>query len=221
MMTTGSHFARQIALRAGRLRQGLPGVPTLLSMAPAGRGYVPMEVARAGGCREAAALVLLYPWRGAAHVVLTLRQAGLAQHGGQVSFPGGRCEPGETALACALREADEELAVPPARLEILGPLTPLFIAPSGHCLQAILAATPERPSFRAATAEVAAVIEMPLAQLTDKACRARAPWTVAGAKRDVPYFPFDGHRVWGATAMLLAELGALWSDVLALEEADD
>jgi 8-oxo-dGTP pyrophosphatase MutT (NUDIX family) len=210
-----------MALLARRLRQGLPGVPALLTMAPPGRGYVPIAEARAKGCREAAALVLIYPHQGQAHVVLTLRHADLTHHASQVSFPGGRCDPGEAPVDCALREAFEELAVPPAQLALLGPLTPVYIAPSSHCVQAFLATMSERPTFQPAATEVAAVIEVPLAHVVGATHRQRADWVLRGEVRDVPFFLFDDHRVWGATAMLLAELGVLWADVLAMEALHD
>jgi 8-oxo-dGTP pyrophosphatase MutT (NUDIX family) len=218
-MTQGP-FDRDMARLALQLRRGLPGVPALLAMAPAGRGFLTIEAARAAGCREAAALAALYPVEGVAHLALTVRRADLPEHAGQVSLPGGRCRPGEPALACAVREAWEELALPPDRLAVLGPLTPVYIPPSAHCVQPYLASLPERPVFRPDPGEVAELIEVPLDALIDPACRRRETWQLGGEAREVPFFAFGGPPVWGATAMMLAELAALWAPVRAAERAD-
>jgi 8-oxo-dGTP pyrophosphatase MutT (NUDIX family) len=210
-------FDHQLAGLALRLRAGLPGVETMATMAPLGRGQLSLTEARAAGCREAAALALLYPVDGRAHTVLTLRRPDLPHHAGQVSLPGGRCHDGEDALDCAVREAWEELAVPPTELAILGPLTPLFIAPSGHCVQPFLAALPARPVFRPQPGEVAEVIELALDRLADPATQRRETWELAGEAREVPFFAVGDHKVWGATAMVLAELAELWRSVAAAD----
>lgn len=193
---------------------------TLLEMAPEQRGYVPVAEARQRGCREAAALVLLYPLADRAHIALTLRRLDLADHAGQVSLPGGRCEPGEAPADCALREAWEELAVPPEVVRVIGPLTPLYIAPSGHCVQPLLAVALSRPAFQPAEAEVAALLEVPLDHLTNLAYRHRETWQLRGEARQVPFFSIAGHKVWGATAMILNELAVLWSTA-GLDEVRD
>jgi 8-oxo-dGTP pyrophosphatase MutT (NUDIX family) len=207
-------FQRQVAAVAMRLRAGLPGEVAMRAMAPERRNTTPVAEARERGCREAAALALLYPQDGAAHTVLTLRRADLPDHAGQVSLPGGRCQPGEASLDCAIREAFEELAVPPDRLELLGALTPVYIAPSGHCVQPFLASLAERPVFRPAIGEVADVIEVPLTLLADPATRGQELWELGGQPRLVPFFALGPHKVWGATAMVLAELATLWSEAV-------
>lgn len=204
-------FARQLATLALRLRAGLPGPTAQASMSPEQRDVTPIAAARAQGCREAAALALVYPHGEVAHIVLTLRRRDLPDHAGQVSLPGGRCQPGEAAVACAIREAWEELAVPPDEVELLGPLTPLYIAPSGHCVQPFVASMPRRPEFRPALGEVAEVIEVALDDLAGRGLLRRETWELRGTLREVPFFAVGGHKVWGATAMMLAELCALWS----------
>jgi 8-oxo-dGTP pyrophosphatase MutT (NUDIX family) len=147
----------------------LPGRAAMEAMAPAGRGFMPIEEARASGCREACALVLLYPLGRAWHVVLTLRTAHLRDHSGQVSLPGGRLEADEDVVGGALREAWEELGVASDSVEVLGHLTPLHIPPSNFCLWPVLAVTPDRPRFAPQAEEVAEVIEWPVARLLDAA----------------------------------------------------
>jgi 8-oxo-dGTP pyrophosphatase MutT (NUDIX family) len=178
------------------------------------RPYIPIDEARANGCREAGALVLLYPVAGEAHTVLTLRSTSLQDHAGQISLPGGGLEVGEDALGAALREAHEEVGIRVDALDILGALTPLFIPPSGFCLSPVVAATPSRPDFRPDGLEVEEVIEVALADLDD-AHRRVETWDIRGELRRVPYYALGSYKVWGATAMVLSELAALWQEVIS------
>jgi 8-oxo-dGTP pyrophosphatase MutT (NUDIX family) len=168
-------------------------------------------------CRRAGVLVLLYPMGGAdpagveqLHLVLTRRTDALDNHRGQISFPGGSLDGDETVQEAALREAWEELAVDPARLAVLGALSPLYIPPSGFCIYPTVAYAAERPAFIPSAAEVAEVLEPSLAHLLDPTTRAEEIWDVRGAAVRVPFYRVGHHKVWGATAMVLCELLALW-----------
>nr|AAP58585.1 conserved hypothetical protein [uncultured Acidobacteriota bacterium] len=196
------------------LAKPLPGAGAQMRMSPkprAGAGMAPP----AEGWRPAAALLLLYPHDGEWHVLLTVRGAGLRHHTGQVSLPGGRLDAGESVEGAALREAYEEVGVEPASVEVLGRLTPLEIAVSGHILNPVVGLTSERPAFRPHTVEVDCVLEVPLARLLapdvlglEERVQARPPHAVM----QVPYFDIAGHHVWGATAMVLSELLALLAE---------
>jgi 8-oxo-dGTP pyrophosphatase MutT (NUDIX family) len=200
-----------------RLAQPLPGLEAQLRMAPRPRpGWDPF--ARPAGLRDAAGLVLLYPHDGAWLVPLTLRGAGLRHHTGQVSLPGGRVDPGESIEAAALREADEEVGLRSDHVEILGQLTPLHVPVSSHLLHPVVGLAAARPAFTVAEVEVERLIEAPLERLRDPAAvswerrRRELPPAVL---MDVPYFEVDGARVWGATAMILAEFLAVIAEVEA------
>ena len=159
---------------------------------------------------DAGVLVLLYPLNGALHVALTRRTAHLAAHGGQISFPGGLCEAGDSSTAAtALRETHEELGLAPECIELLGPLSPLEIPVSGYRIHPWVAYAACEPAFRPDPFEVAEVIEAPLAQLLDRRTAAVEMWTIRGHEARVPFFHVGEHKVWGATAMVLAELLAL------------
>ena len=194
------------------LSKPLPGVDAQMRMAPSPRlGWDPLKFPE--GASNGAALLLVYPHDETLHVALTVRGSGLRNHTGQVSLPGGRVDEGETFEAAALREASEEIGIDPTTIELLGRLTPIHIPVSGFVLHPIVGFTPMRPAFQRAEWEVARIIEAPVSLLADPAVAKREIRTrvVAGQSGDVdvPYFDIDGEKVWGATAMVLAEFCAI------------
>ena len=186
----------------------LPGLDAQLRMAPRFRDGTEPRMQHAG-LRHAAALLLLYPHDGQWYLPLTVRGSTLRHHTGQVSLPGGRLDGRESVEAAALREAHEEIGVVPADVEVLGQLTPMPIAVSGHLLHPVVGASTERPAFSLHAHEVEALVEVPLADLRrgdavrwEVRPRARPPL----GDMDVPCFDVGGVRVWGATALTLGML---------------
>jgi 8-oxo-dGTP pyrophosphatase MutT (NUDIX family) len=166
-------------------------------------------------CREAGVLVLLLPRPdGTPAVVLTVRRETLPDHAGQISFPGGQREGTESLAETALREAEEEVALDPAAVELLGTLTPLYIPPSNFCVHPHVGALPHRPSLTPTDREVERILHAPLSRLLAPETRVVKPWTLHGEDVEVPCYEIEGHAVWGATAMMLAELLAVVRDVL-------
>ena len=156
-------------------------------------------------CRDAAALLVLYPKNGTAHIVLTLRTEDLPTHPGQVSFPGGGLHENETTVEAALREAWEEVGIRPSQVEILGLLSPLHIPVSGTILHPVVAACADRPVLRPQESEVARALEVSVAELCAAERVQQETRVFAGQRYQVPYFLVDDNKVWGATAMVLAE----------------
>jgi 8-oxo-dGTP pyrophosphatase MutT (NUDIX family) len=201
-------FVDAVARLESALGGELPGAAAQERMAPIPRRAWPkgFNVARA---RHAAGLLLVFPGSespsaAGAHIVLTVRGETL-RHPGQVSLPGGVVEPGESFEQAALREAHEEVALDPAGVRILGPLSPLDIPVSGFRLFPIVGAVGARPMLRPADGEVAHILDVSLTRLL-------APGAVTWTRReregvalDVPLFAVSGHEIWGATAMVLAE----------------
>ncbi|RPI99944.1 MAG: CoA pyrophosphatase, partial [Candidatus Aminicenantes bacterium] len=129
---------------------------------------------------------------------------------GQISFPGGEQHPGESLEATALRETIEEMGLDLGAVRILGRLTPLFIPPSNYCIYPTVAFIPGPLVCHAQPDEVDEVIEAPVDHLAEPATVRRETWHYGGRDVDVPFYEFEGHKIWGATAMVLAELLSLF-----------
>jgi 8-oxo-dGTP pyrophosphatase MutT (NUDIX family) len=157
--------------------------------------------------RIGAVLLLLYCREDGLYLVLTRRRDDLPSHAGQISFPGGRQENGESLVQTALRETEEEIGVPATAVLPLGSLTPIYIPPSGYMVHPFVGWYQIDPPlhFLPADREVAEVIEVPLRQLLDPATAVAEPWDFHGHEVLVPHFALQGHKVWGATAIMLIE----------------
>lgn len=154
-----------------------------------------------------AILILLGERDGDPDVLLTQRALDMRSHPGQPAFPGGRIDPGESAIAAALREAAEETGVDPHGVEVLGALPELWLPPSNFLVTPVLAYW-RSPSevFAVDPREVAQVVRIPLRMLADPAnrVRVRAPSGYLG-----PGFMVEGLQVWGFTAAILDRILAL------------
>ena len=192
-----------VRLRAG-LAAPLPGAPAQEALAPRPRRAWPprFDIAR---IRDAAGLLIVFPLDHRPAIVLTVRAGTLGRHGGQVSLPGGVVDPGETFEQAALREANEEIALPHGEVEVLGALTALDIPVSGFRLHPIVARAARRPPLAAADGEVDRILEIPVAELFDPARFSVEERTRDGRTLTIPFFRLRGVEIWGATAMVLAE----------------
>jgi 8-oxo-dGTP pyrophosphatase MutT (NUDIX family) len=196
----------------------LPGVEGQKKMAPQPRSGEIDRWANPENCREASVLLLLYPYATNGqvpelHLALTQRTEYPGVHSGQISLPGGRREGKESRQAAALREAMEEVGIIPNRLEMIGRLSPLYTPPSNFCIYPYVAFSTTRPNFRLEPQEVAELLEPPLSLLMNPANRREELWYFERyGPRRVPFFDVGGHKVWGATAMILSEFLALLTD---------
>ena len=187
----------------------LPGIAAQLRMVPEPRpgqkAYFEVE----DTSLKAGVLILLYEKAGRLWMLLTRRTERVLHHRGQISLPGGEQHPGESLEATALRETVEELGPDLASVRVLGRLTPLYIPPSNYCIYPTVAFVPGPLEFHLQTAEVAEVIEIPVDHLADPANTRRETWVLGGRDVEVPLYEIEGHKIWGATAMVLAEFLAL------------
>ncbi len=165
--------------------------------------------------RHAAVMTLLYPRAGQWHLPLLLRPRSMPAHGGQVAFPGGAIESGESLEACSAREAFEELGIEPSSVRFAGRLTPLFVFASNYLVTACVAFADSPPEFRPDAREVDRLLELPLERLSDPASQTRHVIRRQGIDFAAPALTFDGLRIWGATRMMLAELADLVSESMA------
>jgi 8-oxo-dGTP pyrophosphatase MutT (NUDIX family) len=177
----------------------------LLRAALADGVEAPVRIRPAVGAREAAVLVLLGPAPGRPDdldVTLLERASTLRHHAGQVAFPGGARDPGDASLvAAALREAEEEIGVGAAEVEVLGQLAAVHVEISRFDVTTVVGAwSGDRPLGPRDPAEVAAVHRVPLSMLTDPATRVTA---VHPSGYRGPAFVVDELFVWGLTAHLL------------------
>jgi 8-oxo-dGTP pyrophosphatase MutT (NUDIX family) len=155
--------------------------------------------------RHGAVLVLLHPSTGDWNFTLTVRTSHLSAHAGQVSFPGGRIEAGETPEQAALREYQEELGSL-GDCEIIGRLPDVNVYASNFLVTPVVAITTQKPLYRPSPDEVADVIVLPLATLADRSHRGEHEIVRGPLRFRTPHLHVAGREVWGATWIILGEL---------------
>ena len=142
----------------------------------------------------------------ASGVVLTKRTAHLRQHSGQISFPGGRIDPGDASPeAAAIREAAEEVGLDPGHAEVLGRLRD-YVTITAYRVTPVLALLSPGFIARPSAHEVDAVFQLPLAVLLDRDAPQRRHATLRGQQRSYWVWPHPEHHIWGATAAILVHL---------------
>jgi 8-oxo-dGTP pyrophosphatase MutT (NUDIX family) len=159
--------------------------------------------------RLAAVLLLLYPDADDLRLPLTVRSDRLPSHRGEVSLPGGAIDLDDDGpIGAALREAHEELGVPPDAVRVWGTLSPLYISPSNFRITPVVGLIDPVPTLCPNDAEVSAVITVTVRELLDPALVVEEQWKLRGVEVRVPFFAIAGHKVWGATAIVLSEFVA-------------
>lgn len=171
------------------------------------------DVEHAPDTRTSAVLILLYPTRTGLKTLLMQRPEYPGVHSAQIGFPGGKCEPEDASVeATALREFTEETGAAHGDFEVLGRLSEVYIPPSRMLVTPIVAHAPALGKLDPDPREVAALIETPLEHLLRGDILKRTEVFVHSMdlKLSVPYWDVQGHVVWGATALMIAELRTLF-----------
>jgi 8-oxo-dGTP pyrophosphatase MutT (NUDIX family) len=156
--------------------------------------------------RNSAVLAAVWEEDGEARILLTRRTTWLRSHSGQVAFPGGRVEPGESLVDAALREAAEEVGLVPGDVEVVGRLSRMHTISSGAGIYPFVGVLPGRPAIDANPDEVARVFDVAVAELMDDGVFHEEVWGIAEGERQIFFFEVEGETVWGATARMLYEL---------------
>lgn len=159
--------------------------------------------------REASTLLAVYPSEhdGSLVIPLTVRHGDLRAHAGEVSLPGGAVDPSDASReAAALREAWEEIGLPPSSVRVAGVLDDVWIPVSNFELRPFVGTVPERPVLVPHDAEVTAIVELPLAALWDPDVIGVEEFTSRGFRLQAGAYRYGGVRVWGATAITLGML---------------
>ena len=175
--------------------------------------------------RPAAVLVLLYPDAdGEARVVLIERTTGDGHHSGEVSFPGGKSEPEDAdPAATALREANEEVALDPdaAGVRVVGVLDRMWIPVSDFDVTPVVALAERPPRLAPSPFEVARIIQPPVARFLPDAPVTMVERTIRDWPLRYGSYELDGLSVWGATARILSQLGAILAPAAAEPRQDE
>lgn len=190
-----------------KLANSLPGEEAQELMAPSFRNDYQRDKSLLS---LSAVLLLLYSKEDIPHFVLMKRSSKLRTHSGQISFPGGQKDKlDDSFYHTALRETFEELGVEQKHIKLLGELTPLYIPISNFMVHPFVAYADSLIQFTPNSEEVEEVIEIPVSKLLDVESITKETWEERGKTYSRPFFDFFGHKVWGATAMILSEFREL------------
>ena len=186
---------------------GLPGIAAHSLMAPKLEGHFFRNMTAPANARKSAVLIPLIVKSAIPEVLFTIRSKQLKHHSGQISFPGGRIEKGETPLQAALRETDEEIGINVPHSNVIAELSPLYVEPSNNLIFPFLAVLPESISIKKSEDEVEDVLTVPLNYFIDPNNRKNQKRIISDTLVEMPFWDIGADvPLWGATAMILSEL---------------
>ncbi len=165
----------------------------------------PLEAPLRERLTASAVLAPLYEAEGDVHLLFTLRSSKVHDHKGQISFPGGKREEGETSLECALRETEEEIGIHPQDVDIIGKLDEVPVI-SNHVITPYVGIVPYPHTLTVNPDEIERVIPLPLEGFFDPAIYHLQLTPFMGRNVPVHFFRFPEATVWGATARIVVKL---------------
>lgn len=196
-----------------RLTQPLPGDLVRDKLRPAFRS-IPVRFKNfdKSKARLCGVLIMLYPYKGSLYTAFMQRGLDAYAHSGQISFPGGGREEGDTDLQfTALRETEEEFGVSRKLIKVLGSLTEFYIPVSNSLVLPTIGFLAKRPVFTPDPREVANIIEVDIMDLLkENVVKRTIIKASSGYEVEAGYYDVDNHVIWGATAMMLTELLAIF-----------
>lgn len=196
-----------------QLKNKLPGGVSHQKMLPPGRILqLPSEQIH---YHESAVLILLFPSGDQIEICLIRRPATMKNHASQIAFPGGKKEDDDKDLVhTALREAQEEIGLDHESIEILGMLSPVYVQISNFLIYPVLGWMTHHPDIQIDFREVDEVIFISLKEVTDPSSLCDRQIDTRTGRIKVPGYEINGNFIWGATAMMLAELVDISADQL-------
>jgi len=196
----------------------LPGEASQFKMSPPFRRELIKVYSSAKlHAKKAGVLALFYPdIQQRTKLVLILRKTYRGVHSAQIGFPGGRYEDKDKTLKqTAIRETYEEIGISMNLIEVIHPMTEIYIPPSNFYVQPYFAITKSIPKFKKQDSEVEAIVEVAISELLDdQVVVQKSVMSSNGNLVDVPAYVLNGHIVWGATAMMLSEIKDLTRQIL-------
>jgi 8-oxo-dGTP pyrophosphatase MutT (NUDIX family) len=198
-------FIEFISNLTKRLKMPLPGEIAHKLMAAKSR----LSIANTPNAttRKSAILILFYPFEDKINIPLILRPQYDGMHGGQVAFPGGRYEKtDENLIRTAIREAQEEIGIRATDVQVIGQLTELYIPPSNFLVQPVVGFMNKKPAFYPDPREVDTIFEISVDEIMNPEIITEELLNVRGVEVQAPIYSIQNHKVWGATAMMIAEL---------------
>ncbi len=201
---------------SSRLKKNLPGKTAQNKMRPLPKverrndmTYKP----ESDSYRNSSVLVPVIMWKDEPEIMFTLRTAGI-KHGGQISFPGGGKEGGETIEETALREAHEETGLEPENVEVIGQLTPLFVNHSNNMVTPVVGFVEKQQEFCANPNEVDEIFTVSISKLVNSEFARTEDWKLRELDYEIPLWDVHDVPLWGATAMMLSEFIELYREFL-------
>ena len=185
------------------LRNPLPGRVSHLKMLPPER-HLNFSFEEIDELKRSSVLLLLFEDNGELYTCMIKRPFHMKNHAGQIAFPGGRIEKTETAIETAFRETNEEIGISPESVSFLGQLSEVFISVSGFHIQPFVGWLEKKPECFINYNEVEKILYFPLSKF-NKSIELIETETKSGSMK-VPCVQFEGEIIWGASAMILAEL---------------
>lgn len=208
-------FEEFVALLSRRLRAPLPGPAAHEPLRAVPVGTIKPNFEHQSPPKPGSVLILLYPDEGQIKFPLTQRPEYAGAHSGQVSFPGGKAEAGESVEETALREGEEEIGISRTNIKVIGRLTDFFVIPSNFMVTPIVAIQRTRPLFRPDPFEVVRVLEGSVENLIrEDAVQTREITAARVYQLRAPHFLIGDEVVWGATAMMLNEFRSIVKEIL-------
>lgn len=190
--------------------RGLPGKPGQAKMRPYMKYGKGLDLPFGSVAKKASVMALIINKNNLPHLIIIERTLSKGVHSGQLAFPGGRIEEGESMIDAAFREAFEEIGIPASAIELIGPLTDIYVLASRFLVYPYVGIISQSFEYKKESREVENIFEVPLSFFLDeKNIKEKKIKSKVGISLQAPYYDVESRVLWGATAMMIAELAAM------------